>query len=293
MLASGCITSDELADAYGNFEATETTISSEASGRLLSFTLNEGDNIDAGVVVGLIDTTQLALKRRQLLAGRQSILSRTSSVRAQIDVLNEQRRVASVEKNRIERLLQDNAATTKQLDDIVGQLTILDAQEQQIRTQNATILAELESVDAQVAQLDDQISRSIIVNPVRGVVLAKYAEEHELTAAGRPLYKIADLSTLILRAYISGNQLPHLQIGQVVDVQIDESETTNRTLPGTVTWIASEAEFTPKLIQTKEERVNLVYAIKVRVTNPDGAIKIGMPGEIWFDHAASPTSESQ
>lgn len=290
-LQFGCGANNERADAYGNFEATETTISSEATGQLLQFDIDEGLRLEAGARVGLIDTLQLSLKRRQLQAGYQSVRTKTASVRAQLAVVDEQRQVALKEKDRINRLLQDSAATQKQLDDVDGQISVLLAQEKQIRTQNATILAELESIDAQLAQIDDQIRRSTIVNPVVGIVLAKYAERYEMTMAGRPLYKIADLSELILRAYISGEQLPHVSIGETVEVQIDEDATTNKKLTGTVEWISSEAEFTPKLIQTKEERVNLVYAIKVRVRNSDGALKIGMPGEVWLAPTGQAGSE--
>ncbi|MCB0717986.1 MAG: HlyD family efflux transporter periplasmic adaptor subunit [Bacteroidetes bacterium] len=282
LTASGCINGNERADAYGNFEATETTISSETTGRIVALNIDEGLTVQSGVVAAVVDTVQLSLKRRQLRAARQSALSKTASVRAQIAVIQRQKEVALKDKARIENLLADNAATQKQLDDVTGQISVLDAQEQQIRTQNATILAELEGLDAQVAQLDDQIDRSVVLNPVTGVVLAKYVEPHELTSPGRPLYTIADLTELTLRAYVSGSQLPHVKLGQEVDVQIDEDASSNQTLPGRITWIASEAEFTPKLIQTKEERVNLVYAIKVVVANQNGILKIGMPGEVWF-----------
>jgi HlyD family secretion protein len=282
-LLSGCSRNDDVSDAYGNFEATETLIASEAGGKLLSLTVDEGRTLEAGAVVGLVDTLQLALKRDQLQASRQAVRSKIPGVVAQIDVLEEQKRVALVEKNRIEQLLRDRAATQKQLDDVDGQMRVLDRQMQSIWTQNATILSEIDVLDAQIAQLDDQIARSVLVNPVAGTVLVTYAEPHELTAPGKPLYKIAALDTVYLRAYVSGAQLPHLRLGQAVSVLIDEDEETNRTLSGEVTWIASRAEFTPKLIQTKEERVNLVYAFKVRVANPEGRLKIGMPGEVRFE----------
>ena len=282
VLLIGCVGNGDTSDAYGNFEATETLIASEAGGKLLSFTVDEGETLEVGMFVALVDTVQLALKRDQLRASRQAVRSRISSVIAQIEVLQEQKRVAQIEKDRIEKLLDAQAATQKQLDDVDGQLRVLDRQIQSIRTQNATILGEIEVFDAQIAQLDDQVGRSKVVNPVAGTVLVTYAEPYEMTAPGSPLYKIADLATMYLRAYISGAQLPHVRIGQTVSVLIDEDETTNRTLSGEITWIASQAEFTPKLIQTKEERVNLVYAFKVRVANPEGRLKIGMPGEVMF-----------
>lgn len=279
---TGCNGNDDKADAYGTFEAAETLISSEANGRLLRFEVDEGDRLIAGQIVGLVDTTQLALRREQLQAQRQSARSRTRGVVAQVDVLEEQKRVAEIEQARLEKLIADRAAPQKQLDDINGQIRVLNQQIQQIRTQNAPILAEVSAIDAQIAQINDQIQRSVIINPLAGTVLVTYAEPHEMTATSKPLYKIADLSTLTLRAYVSGDQLPHIRLGQAVDVQIDETRTENRSLPGEIVNIASEAEFTPRIIQTKEERVNLVYAIKVRVANPDGALKIGMPGEVWL-----------
>ncbi len=282
MLVMGCAGNGETSDAYGNFEATETLIASEAGGKLLSFSVDEGEALEAGTVVALVDTVQLALQRDQVRASQQAVQSRISGVLAQIEVLQEQKRVALIEKDRIEKLLEAQAATQKQMDDVDGQLRVLDRQIQSIRTQNATILGEIEVLEAQIAQLDDQLSRSVVVNPVAGTVLVTYTEPYEMTAPGSPLYKIANLDTMYLRAYISGAQLPHVRLGQAVSVLIDEDETTNRTLTGTITWIAAQAEFTPKLIQTKEERVNLVYAFKVRVANPEGRLKIGMPGEVVF-----------
>lgn len=282
-LLAGCSKGEEAADAYGNFEATEILISSEANGRLLSFKAEEGQSITAGEVVGLVDTLQLALKRAQLQANRQAVRSRIAGVVAQIEVLEEQKRVALTEQDRLERLLQDQAATQKQLDDVKGQISVLDRRIEQIRTQNATILGEIEALDAQIAQLDDLIQKSVIVNPVAGTVLVTYTEPHELTAQGKSLYKIANLETMYLRAYVSGAQLPHIRLGQSVEVLIDEDRVTMRSLAGEISWISSQAEFTPKLIQTKEERVNLVYAFKVRIPNPDGVLKIGMPGEVQFE----------
>ena len=279
----GCTNDQHIADAYGNFEATELVISSEATGKLLGFTADEGRILQIGEIVGLVDTLQLTLQRNQLAASRRAVRSRIPSVVAQIDVLEEQKRVARIEVDRVEKLLQDQAATQKQLDDMIGQISVIDRQIQSIRTQNTTILSELEAMDAQIAQIDDALGKCRIINPVTGTVLVSYAEPFELTAQGKPLYKLADLETMYLRAYISGSQLPHIRLGQRVTVLVDEDEEANRPLQGEISWIASQSEFTPKLIQTKEERVNLVYAFKVRIANPDGAIKIGMPGEVVFD----------
>ncbi len=279
---AGCRNDEAVSDAYGNFEATETLISSEATGRLLAFDVEEGQRLEAGAVVGLVDTTQLALQRAQLRASREAVRTKRQGVRAQIAVIEAQKKVALTEKARLEKLLRSEAAPRKQWDDILGQIDVLDRQIQSVRTQTATIEAELAALDAQIDQVEDRLARSRIVNPVAGTVLVTFAEPHEMTAAGKPLYKIADLDAMDLRAYVSGAQLPHLRLGRRVTVLIDENRTENRALEGEVTWIASEAEFTPKLIQTKEERVNLVYAFKVRVPNPDGVLKIGMPGEVRF-----------
>lgn len=278
---AACSGNDGRSDAYGNFEATEYVVSAQASGSLLAFEAEEGATLDAGVPVGIVDTIQPALKREQLRAMRQAAGARIPNIIAQIDVLKEQKNVALVEKARLERLFKENAATQKQLDDVNGQIGVIDKQIVSIETQNASILGEIRSLDAQIEQLDDQMAKCRIVNPVRGTVLATYVEPTEVVSYGKPLYQIADLSTMFLRAYVSGAQLPHLRIGQKVDVLVDESRSENRALKGEVSWISDKAEFTPKIIQTKEERVNLVYAIKVRVAN-DGSLKIGMPGEVRF-----------
>jgi HlyD family secretion protein len=290
LIASGCRGRSELADAYGNFESDEILISSEATGVLNRFDVSEGDQLFAGQLVGHVDTVQLSLQRDQLEAQRRAVRSRTPSILAQIEVIEEQRRVATKDRERIENLLSQGASTPKQLDDVNGQINVLDRQMASIRTQNAPLVAELDVIGAQQALLEYRITRSRIVNPVAGTVLLTYAEAHELTAPGRPLYKIAKLDTMDLRAYVSGAQLSHVRIGQTVSVEIDSDSDENVRLPGTVTWISPQAEFTPKLIQTKEERVNLVYAMKVRVANTNGLVKLGMPGEVWFD-GANKTSE--
>lgn len=281
-VSAGCGSGEGASDAYGNFEATETLISAEANGRLLRFDITAGQRLTEGYPVGLIDTTQLALKRAQLLAMRTATASRTANIRAQIDVLEEQRAVAVKEKNRLERLLEDGAATEKQLDDVLGQIRVIDRKIQSIRTQNAPVLGELGAIDAQIAQLEDQLRKCRIVNPVNGTVLETYARLHEVSATGRPLYKIANLDTLILRAYVSGLQLREVFLGQRVDVLIDEADGSLHPMKGVVSWIAAEAEFTPKMVQTRDERVDLVYAIEVRVENSDGMLKIGLPGEVRF-----------
>src|SRR5690606_11867454 len=280
ILFSACSNDNGKADGYGNFEATEITVSAEATGKLLAFDVEEGDRLAEGQVVGYIDTIQLSLKKAQLQASRQKIMASSPGVLAQIGVSREQERTLTVERDRILRRMRDSAATQRQLDDVEGRLSVLQRQIASVRAQNASVLSELESLEAQVAQIEDQIKKSIITNPQAGTVLIKYAEPGEVTAFGKPLYKIGKLDDMILRVYVSETQLPSLTIGKQVDVRIDDAEGM-RTLPGTITWISSSAEFTPKVIQTREERVNLVYAVKVHVKH-DGALKIGMPGEMWI-----------
>ncbi|MFP4528716.1 MAG: HlyD family secretion protein [Candidatus Kapaibacterium sp.] len=279
---AGCSSDNAKSDAYGNFEAEETTISAETQGRILAFLINEGDNPAPGDTIAIIDTTQLVLQRRQLEASRRTAETRFPGITAQVDVLDQQLRVARKNLERVERMLQDDAATQKQFDDLSGEIDVIQKRIASIKTQNSTIFAEIDAIDAQIAKLDDMIARSYIINPVRGTVLNTFAEAAEIAAPGKPLYKIARLDTLDLRVYVSGAQLPDVKIGQQAEVIFDKSKTENHTATGRVSWIASEAEFTPKIIQTKEERVNLVYAVKLRVPNPEGSIKIGMPGEANF-----------
>jgi HlyD family secretion protein len=273
-----CESNNDKADGYGNFEATEITVSAEANGKLLSFNVNEGDKLVQGKIIGVIDTIQLSLKKDQLKASKSTIYSKSRNVLSQRDVLNEQLKVAQKDQQRVENLVKDKAATQKQLDDVNGQISILKQQIQSVETQNAPIINEVKGIEIQIKQLDDQIKKSVTRNPIKGTVLVKYVEPGEITAFGKPLYKIADLEVMELRVYISENQLANVKIGQEVTVKVDDKDAM-KSYKGTISWIASEAEFTPKIIQTKEERVNLVYAVKVRVKN-DGGLKIGMPGEM-------------
>lgn len=279
LIAVACGDNSDKADGYGNFEATEITVSAEASGKLMVFDVEEGDRLSAGQILGYIDTTQLALQKAQIEASRRKIAATSSSVLSQINVYRQQERTLNVDKERIMNLLKDSAATQKQLDDVTGQLSVLQRQIASVRAQNASVLAEYESLDAQYDLLKDQIAKSVIRSPADGTVLIKYAEPGEVTSFAKPLFKLGKLDDMILRVYVSETQLPALKIGDSVEVKIDEPDGM-RTFPGTISWISSSAEFTPKVIQTKEERVNLVYAVKVNVKN-DGALKIGMPGEMW------------
>ncbi|MCK5633239.1 HlyD family efflux transporter periplasmic adaptor subunit [bacterium] len=275
-----CKNSNTKADGYGNFEATETTISSEINGKILHFTVEEGETLKKGENVGYIDTIQLALKKEQLRVSKSVIFSKSKGVLSQISVLKAQLKTANISKRRIENLLKENAATQKQLDDINGKIDVINQQIRSVELQNAPVVNELKSIDIQMKQVEDQLQKSILINPINGTILVKYAEENEITSFGKPLYKIADLSTMELRVYISETQLSSIEIGQEVTVKIDAGETM-KNYKGIISWVASEAEFTPKIIQTKEERVNLVYAVKIAVKN-DGSLKIGMPAEMWI-----------
>ncbi len=276
-----CSNNDEKSDAYGNFEATETTISSEATGKLLIFNISEGQILKRDETVGLVDTTNLSLKKEQVLAQRTAISTKVASVLSQIEIQNQRKENLIKDKSRIEKMLKDEAATQKQLDDINGAISIIEKNIALIRTQNSGILNELKAFDKQVEQIDLALSKCYLKNPVNGTVLVKLAEKNEIVNMGKPLYQIANLNIMELRVYVSGSQLAKIKLGQKVDVLIDETEDENRKLEGKIIWISANAEFTPKVIQTKEERVNMVYAVKVGVKN-HGALKIGMPGEVIF-----------
>ncbi|SDI52602.1 HlyD family secretion protein [Winogradskyella thalassocola] len=278
-----CGDNNGKADGYGNFEATEITISAENNGKLIQFKLEEGDLLKQDQFIGYIDTIPLALQREQLEVSKAVISSKSKGVLSQIAVLNSRLKTANTNKSRVENLIKDNAGTQKQLDDVTGEIDVIRNQMRSVEIQNAPVVNELKTIDVQIKQIDDQIQKSKIINPVNGTVLTKYAEPNEITAFGKPLYKIADLNTMQLRVYISETELANIKIGQEVTVKIDDSDSM-KSYKGTVTWIASEAEFTPKIIQTKEERVALVYAVKVDVIN-DGSLKIGMPAEMWVNNS--------
>lgn len=281
IILTSCNNNNEKADGYGNFEATEVTISSEANGKIEFLNLDEGDVLLPKVPVGLIDTLQLYFAKQQLIASKKTIFSKSANVLSQRKVLQEQLKTTTIEKNRIYNMFKENAATKRQVDEIDGKVNVITEQIKSVETQNAPILNEMESIDVQIQKMEDQIQKSKIINPIKGTVLVKYAEPNEVTAFGKPLYKIADISEMTLRVYISEKQLANVKIGQKVKVTIDSSK-ESKFYSGNISWIASEAEFTPKIVQTKEERVNLVYAVKILVKN-DGSLKIGMPGEMWLN----------
>ena len=281
-ILAACGNGNNKSDAYGNFEADEILVSAETQGKVVQFNIEEGQTLAKNENVGCIDTFSLYLKKQQLLASLEAATARTAQVAAQVAVQEEQKQTLSTEQQRVQQLVSANAAPTKQLDDINAQMKVINSQIVSTKTQNQSIAGETKALRYQVAQIDDQIARSIVKSPVKGNILEKYVEQGEVVVPGKALFKIADLSILKLRAYISGDQLSHIKIGQKVSVYIDENKTENRKLEGTVNWISQQAEFTPKIIQTKEERVNMVYAIKVSVSN-DGSLKIGMPGEVKFE----------
>ena len=275
-----CNKNSEKADAYGNFEATEITVSSESNGKIEFLNVEEGEQLKKGSLVGLIDTLQLHYNREQLKASIETVQSKSTSVLSQINVLNEQLKTAKIEQTRIQNMYAENAATKRQIDEIDGKVKVIEKQISSVQSQNAPILNEIKSIKVQIEKLDDQIKKSKITNPVDGTVLTKYAEPSEITAFGKPLYKIANLNEMELRVYVTETQLAQIKIGQKVTVAIDADNDTKK-YEGNITWISAQAEFTPKVIQTKEERANLVYAVKVAVKN-DGSLKIGMPAEVWL-----------
>lgn len=286
---TGCTEEAIRSDAYGNFEATTTTISAEANGRLLQFSVAEGQDLSTGQFVGLVDTTQLHLQRRQLEAQLGTFGRQVRSPDADIAVYEDQKSNLIRERDRTKRLVEAKAATPKQLDDLNGQIEVIEQQITAARARtseaNRGILAGKDPVRAQLDVLAEQIAKAHVRNPVSGTVLTKLAEAGEIVGVGSPLYRIASMDTLTLRAYAGSVQLQRAHLGQRVKVLIDAGETGYDTLPGTISWISERAEFTPKTIQTKEERTNLVYALKVAVANPDGRLKLGMPAEVNFGGA--------
>lgn len=282
----GCGRDNDIADAYGNFEATEILISSEANGKLQEFKVLEGEKLTSGQRIGLIDTLPLYLKKKQLQARIEALNTKTINIPSQINVLIERKNVMEREKHRIENLFKEGAATQKQMDDIKGEIDVineeLNANKERLETNNKGLLSEILPIEYQIDEINDQINKSILINPVNGTVLTKYAEPFEIVNYGKPLYHIADLSVLYLRAYVGEDNLSRIKLSQKVKVYIDENKNDLREYEGTISWISDKAEFTPKIVQTRDERVNLVYAIKVRVKN-NGGIKIGMPGEVKFE----------
>lgn len=283
LLLISCDSGNGTFDASGTFEAVEVIVSSEVTGTLEALSVEEGSVAQKGQPLGWIDSTQLYLRKKQLLAQIDAILSRRPDIATQLAAYRVQLETAEREQKRVENLFKADAATQKQLDDANAQLNVIRRQmaahRSSLDVSSQSLVSETLPLSAQVEQLDDQLRRCRIVNPMEGTILAQYAEAHELVTVGRPLYKIANLSALELRAYITGTQLPGIELNQQVNVFVDDGSGGYKEYPGTIIWISSKAEFTPKTIQTKEERADLVYAIKVKVKN-DGHLKIGMYGEV-------------
>jgi HlyD family secretion protein len=281
-----CSNGENNFDATGNFEADEMIVSSEASGKILKLDMEEGQVLEAGQVVGFIDTTQLFLKKKQLEYSMTAVLARQPDASSQLSTIQEQLTTANREKQRVENLLKADAATQKQLDDLNAQIELLrkqyDALQKSLAITTRSLQSETLPFKAQLDQVIDQLKKSKISNPKTGTVITKYVMQDEVVNAGKGLYKLADLSTITLRVYISGTQLPQIKIGQNVAIQVDSGEKDYKQYTGKITWVSDKAEFTPKTIQTKEERANLVYAVKISVKN-DGYLKLGMYGEVKLE----------
>jgi HlyD family secretion protein len=300
LILNACGSGQPSYDASGNFEADEVIVSAEQNGRILDFTINEGDKLQAGQMVGQIDVTIPTLQREQVAASINALHEKTQNPQPQTELVQRQLAVQTAqlqqqyrERTRTENLVKSDAATQKQLDDINALIDQLEKQVKVTRqqlalnnsntaTQNRSILSEKAPLEKSLAQYGEQIRRGQIINPVSGTVLTRYALKGEMAAVGKPLYKVANTDTLYLKAYVTGVTLPEIKLGQTVQTRIDQGEKNYKTYPGIITWISDKSEFTPKTIQTKNERANLVYAIKVRVKN-DGYLKIGMYGEMLIN----------
>jgi HlyD family secretion protein len=281
LLTGGCKDKIPEADAFGNFEVTEVIVSAETGGRILRFEKSEGQQVTKGDEIALIDTTMFHLQKSEIDAGMKTIRTRIRSINAQNEILNQQIENLSINISRIENMLRDDAATKKQYDDLTGQVLVLQKQITANNTQKLSVAAELSVYESKKAMLNEQIARSKVKSPLQGTLIEKYSEEGEMTAAGKPLVKIADLSLMRLKVYVSGAQIGSIKSGQQCTVRTDKGKKNYASFTGTISYISGKAEFTPKIIQTKEERVTLVYAVTIDLKN-DGTMKSGMPGEAIF-----------
>ncbi len=285
LLAVSCTNKDGDYDASGIFESTEVIVSAKGSGEILQFNIEEGQAVTPDTPIGYIDTLQLSLKREQMMSVKNSTRSRMVDRNKQLASIRQQISIQERERKRFMNLVKDNAASQKQVDDINYQIEVLQkqltAQTEQVNNSNSSLTNESSSVSAQVAQINDQIKDCIIQSPLTGTVLTKYAEQGEYAIPGKALFKIANVNDMKLRVYITADQLTSIKIGQKVRVFADQGKSGRKEYQGTVSWISDKAEFTPKTIQTRDERANLVYAVKIAVKN-DGYIKIGMYGDIKF-----------
>jgi HlyD family secretion protein len=281
ILISACRGNNDEADAYGNFQSVEVTVSSQVQGVLLLLDIKEGQHYEKGELAGIVDTVLFSLKRDQLIAQEKVVRAKSNSILSQLKIQEEEKKNLDREKERIENLASDNAATQKQVDDINGRLNVMNLNIESVKQQHIVTLAELEVIKSELKQIDNQIGMCKIVNPLGGTVLERFAEQNEIVGPGQPVYRISSLEDMELKVYIDGSQLAHVNLGDTVTVLIDTGKKETKDFEGIVSWISSEVEFTPKTIQTKEERVDMVYAVKIRVHN-NGMIKIGMPGEVYF-----------
>lgn len=281
LATAACKNGEKKSDAFGNFEATETIVSSESVGKLLEMKVKEGSELSYGQIVALIDTTELYLRKMQTEAQLASTETKRQNVSSQISVLKEQKKNVQTNLDRITKMLAEKSATQQQFDDISGQANVIDRQIASTNTQFQLIGSEAEVIKRQLDLLNEQLRKCKIISPIKGTVLETYLETGELATPGKAILKMADLSNLELKVYVSGAQLSNVKLSNEVKVLIDAGAKEMQARTGKVTWISSESEFTPKIIQTKEERVKLMYAVKVLVPN-DGTLKIGMPGEVVF-----------
>lgn len=286
----GCSGSKSDFEASGTFEAEETIISAEATGVIRQFDVEEGQELTAGQIIGYIDSTQLYLKKRQLESQIRALQGRKPNIAVQLSALQAQLQTAQTERTRLEKLVAGDAATRKQLDDVNAQIEVLkkqiNAQQSSLKISSDGISDDMATLQVQIEQLEDQLAKHRLTAPQNGTVLAKIAKVNELTTVGKPLYKIADLQNITFRAFVTSAQLTQLKIGQNVRVFADFGEKKRREYKGTISWISDKSEFTPKTIQTQDERANLVYAVKITVKN-DGYLKIGMYGEVNFNQESS------
>ena len=284
LFLSACHNQKSEVIGSGSFEATEVLVSSEVNGRVLEWKIEEGSTIQQGEQVGLVDTTQLFLQREALLRSGKGVRANQPNIATQTKALEVKLEELQSNRDRTARLLKAGVATQKQLDDLDSGIAAVESQLSAARStlsnQSSQITAQSSAIDIQVAQVDDLIERSKIAAPISGTVLANYIHRGELAGQGRPLFRVGNLETLFLRAYVQNNRLGTLHLGDEVKVQVDGENGEKRSYPGTISWISSRAEFTPKTVQTDDERSNLVYAIKVRVPNSDGTLRIGMYGEV-------------
>ncbi len=281
LVAAGCHSNKDQADAFGTFEAQEVTLSAQTGGPILQFDIREGQAVEKGAVIAWVDTALYTLQLAEIEAGMTGVRSKMATIGAQNDILKEQIVNLKVNITRVERMLKEDAATRKQYDDLTGQVAVLEKQIAANLTQNNSVNSELGVMQAKKNLLREQMERSRVRSPLNGVIIEKYAETGEITAPGKPLAKLADLSLMKLKVYVSGGQLGKLKTGCECTVRIDDGVKGYRTFKGKISRVAEKAEFTPKIIQTREERITLVYAVTIEVPN-DGAMKAGMPGEAIF-----------